>query len=37
LVGMGDGIVRNVNRSISVATWSAALMPSDGRVLGSDW
>jgi len=37
LVGLGDGSVRSVSGSVSVATWRSALLPNDGRVLGSDW
>ncbi len=37
MVGMGDGSVRNVNRSITVPTWSMAVLPNDGGVLGNDW
>jgi len=36
-VGLGDGSVRAVNTSISATTWSAAVRPDDGTVLGSDW
>ncbi len=36
-VGLGDGSVRMVNSSISAATWSNALTPRDGNVLGNDW
>jgi prepilin-type N-terminal cleavage/methylation domain-containing protein len=34
---LGDGSVRSVNGSISVATWVAACNPNSGAVLGSDW
>ncbi|HEV3144772.1 MAG TPA: DUF1559 domain-containing protein [Gemmataceae bacterium] len=37
MVGLGDGSVRMVNSSISANTWSYALWPNDGQVLGSDW
>jgi len=37
LVGLMDGSVRGVNSGLSAATWSNALMPADGNVLGSDW
>lgn len=37
LVGLGDGSVRNVNGSITPATWARACHPSDGGNLGSDW
>ena len=36
-VSMGDGSVRNVSASISQATWTNALLPRDGAILGSDW
>ena len=34
---LGDGSVRGVNPSISLATWQQACNPQDGVVLGSDW
>ena len=37
MVGLGDGSVRGVNTNISSATWLAALSPSGGEVLLSDW
>jgi prepilin-type N-terminal cleavage/methylation domain-containing protein len=37
LAGMGDGSVKTVSSAISFATWSAALTPASGEVLGSDW
>jgi hypothetical protein len=37
LVGLGDGSVRSVSASVSQATWSQAVLPRDGTVLGSDW
>jgi prepilin-type N-terminal cleavage/methylation domain-containing protein len=37
LVGLGDGSVRNVTRSISSVTWWTAMTPNAGDVLGSDW
>jgi len=37
MVGLGDGSVRTVNRSITELTWSFAVLPSDGNVLGGDW
>jgi prepilin-type N-terminal cleavage/methylation domain-containing protein len=37
IVGIGDGSVRNVNSSVSVATWTNACNPVDGNPLGSDW
>jgi prepilin-type N-terminal cleavage/methylation domain-containing protein/prepilin-type processing-associated H-X9-DG protein len=36
-VCLADGSVRVVTPAISQATWSAALLPSDGVVLGPDW
>jgi hypothetical protein len=37
LAGLGDGSVRTVNGGVSGATWWAALTPSFGDLLGSDW
>jgi len=37
VVGIGDGSSRLVNSSVSQLTWSRALTPADGNVLGSDW
>lgn len=37
VVGLADGSVRGVSASVGVATWSAAVGPADGLVLGSDW
>jgi prepilin-type N-terminal cleavage/methylation domain-containing protein len=36
-VGLADGSVRTLAPSISGATWWAAVTPSGGEVLGSDW
>ena len=36
-VGMADGSVRNVSGTVSQATWSAALLPTDDVALGNDW
>jgi prepilin-type N-terminal cleavage/methylation domain-containing protein len=36
-VALVDGSVRTVNPSITAGTWSAAILPSDGAPLGSDW
>jgi len=35
-VGMGDGSVRNVRGSVSVATWSAMITPDGGEVYAND-
>ena len=37
LVGLADGSVRTLARSMSGATWWAAVTPAGGEVLGSDW
>jgi prepilin-type N-terminal cleavage/methylation domain-containing protein len=37
LVGLGDGSVRLVSTGISPRTWTLAVQPNDGLVLGSDW
>jgi prepilin-type N-terminal cleavage/methylation domain-containing protein len=37
VVGLMDGSVRTISRSLSQATWTHALDPADGQVLGSDW
>jgi prepilin-type N-terminal cleavage/methylation domain-containing protein len=37
MVGLGDGSVRLVNSGVSSTTWSYAVFPNDGQVLGSDW
>lgn len=36
-VGMGDGVVRFLSRSVSATTWANACDPRDGRPLGADW
>ncbi|OAI41303.1 hypothetical protein AYO40_03345 [Planctomycetaceae bacterium SCGC AG-212-D15] len=36
-IGMMDGSVRTISASVSQATWTNALRPDDGQVLGSDW
>lgn len=36
-VALGDGSVRSVATGISAGTWRDAVLPADGRVLGSDW
>jgi prepilin-type N-terminal cleavage/methylation domain-containing protein len=37
LVGLGDGSVRLVNSGVSQTSWTYAVYPNDGQVLGSDW
>jgi len=37
LVGLADGSVRSVSRSVSAQTWWSALTPAGGEVLGGDW
>ena len=37
MVGMGDGSVRLVNTGVGMQTWTYAVFPNDGQVLGSDW
>ena len=37
MVGLGDGSVRLVNSGVSQTTWTYAVIPNDGQVLGSDW
>jgi hypothetical protein len=34
---LGDGSVRGVAAGVSPTTWSAAITPAGGEVLGSDW
>jgi prepilin-type N-terminal cleavage/methylation domain-containing protein len=36
-VGMGDGSVRSVSKSVSLTTWTSACVPNDGKPLGPDW
>ena len=36
-VGLADGSVRTLAPSMSGTTWWAAVTPSGGEVLGSDW
>ncbi len=36
-VALMDGSVRNISAGLSQQTWTNALNPSDGQVLGSDW
>jgi prepilin-type N-terminal cleavage/methylation domain-containing protein len=37
VVALMDGSVRNISASLSQVTWTYALHPADGQVLGSDW
>ena len=37
MVALGDGSVRLINAGVSQTTFSLALVPDDGLVLGSDW
>jgi prepilin-type N-terminal cleavage/methylation domain-containing protein len=37
MVGLGDGSVRLVSSGVSAQTWTYAIYPNDGNVLGSDW
>jgi prepilin-type N-terminal cleavage/methylation domain-containing protein len=37
VIGLMDGSVRKINPSLSQITWTNALNPADGQVLGSDW
>ncbi|QEG29815.1 putative major pilin subunit [Gemmata obscuriglobus] len=37
LIGLGDGSVRSVSSGVTQQTWSMAVQPRDGGVLGSDW
>ena len=34
---LADGSVRVVSPSISTATWTNAILPDDGKLLGNDW
>jgi hypothetical protein len=36
-VALMDGSVRKISPSLGQTTWTYALNPSDGQVLGSDW
>jgi hypothetical protein len=36
-ITLADGSVRKVDPSLSFTTWSAAVTPSGGEVLGPDW
>lgn len=37
LCAMGDGSVKTVNTSLSIHTWSQAILPADGGIMDSDW
>jgi len=37
IVGLADGSVRGVSAAVSAGTWSCAIQPADGLVLGSNW
>ena len=37
IVALMDGSVRNISPAMSQITWTNALNPSDGSILGSDW
>jgi prepilin-type N-terminal cleavage/methylation domain-containing protein len=34
---LADGSVRNVTPDVTATTWSSAVLPADGGVLGTDW
>jgi prepilin-type N-terminal cleavage/methylation domain-containing protein/prepilin-type processing-associated H-X9-DG protein len=36
-VGLADGSVRMVSSNVSQDTWNRAMLPSDNKMLGSDW
>ncbi len=36
-VALMDGSVRNISQALSQQTWTNALNPADGQVMGSDW
>jgi prepilin-type N-terminal cleavage/methylation domain-containing protein len=36
-VALMDGSVRKISSGLSQTTWTNALLPADGQVLGSDW
>jgi hypothetical protein len=36
-IALMDGSVRTISVELSQKTWSNALNPADGQVLGSDW
>ncbi len=37
VIALMDGSVRKISSSLSQTTWTNALNPADGQVLGSDW
>jgi len=37
MVGMGDGAVRDVTSGVSQTSWTCAVIPNDGQVLGNDF
>jgi prepilin-type N-terminal cleavage/methylation domain-containing protein len=37
MCGLGDGSVRLVSSAVSQQTWTLAIYPNDGQVLGSNW
>jgi len=37
VVGMGDGSVRIVNSGVGSTSWSYAVLPNDGQVIGNDF
>lgn len=37
LVGLADGSVRTVTKSVGATTWQSVLLPADAQPLGSDW
>jgi hypothetical protein len=36
-VALMDGSVRKITPALSQTTWTYALLPADGLVLGTDW
>ena len=36
-IGLMDGSVRQITASLTLKTWTNALTPDDGQVLGPDW
>ncbi len=37
MVGLGDGSIRLVGSGVGNPTWSYAIYPNDGQLIGSDW